>query len=49
VYAVYTPRLWHWPESWPLVSAVADGRLSTKRVSGEAFTAVVDGAGPLLC
>ena len=20
VYAVYTPKLWHWPESWPLVS-----------------------------
>ena len=19
-YAVYDPRLWHWPESWPLVS-----------------------------
>ena len=19
-YAVYNPQLWHWPESWPLVS-----------------------------
>ena len=25
-YAVYNPQLWHWPETWPLVLAVADGR-----------------------